>query len=149
MCFVFRDREASRHSTDIKNELRSQGFSGDDLENRVIFRRSEGEDYGLTRKELIGAYTHKYFPKLRRDRDRIDVNKVRKMNPAAVDEAEEALKNCIDLKCFKEKNDLVFLNESGRLLVGKPRWHKPFSLVEEEYWNLQLIFEYIKALAPV
>ena len=139
----------SRHTGDVRAKLKLKGLAGAELENQVIMERSSAEDYGLTRGELVGAYTHMFNEELRRDGDSVDVNKVREINPQASEEPEEALKNCIGLKFFEAKGDLIYLKASGRMLVGKPFWQNPFSCKKEEKWNLQLIFEYIKALWPV
>ena len=148
MCYVFREREMSRNTDHIIDELRPEELSGIALENRIILERAKGKDYGTTRNDLIGAYTHKYNVNLRRDENKVSVDKVRQENPGVVNEAHGALNNCISLKFFTERNGKVFLSASGRMLASEPCWSLPCSDNKENRWNMRLIIEYIKAIGP-
>ena len=149
MCDTFRDRELSRNTDPIREKLKLEGFSGANLENRVIVGRVENKsDNGHAKSELIWAYIHRHYIKLRAG-DAVDVDKVRRENPAVVDEAERALRNCIGLKFFTKRGSLIYLEPSGRMLASKPRWKNPFSCNKKQEWNFQLVFLYIKAFWPI
>ncbi len=144
MCYVFRLRELSRDADHSREKLLTEGLSGEDLEDAIVLESSKGKSYGITLADAIGSYVFHYNPSLRNNdgKDTVSVRKVRKENPAALDEAIRALRDSIGAGFVRIEDDRVFL-ESGRTFAAPKYWS-----FRGKLWNIPLLNMYLEKLGP-